>query len=37
MVAATAQTNGVSDELDRAADELGKKWFAEHRVAIKGM
>ena len=26
MVAALAQVDGVSDELDREADELGKKW-----------
>ena len=35
-VAALAQVDGVSGELDREADELGKKWFGEYRVAIKG-
>ena len=37
MVAALAQVDGVSDELDREADELGKKWFGKYRVAIKGL
>ena len=36
-VAALAQVDGVSDELDREADELGKKWFGKYRVAIKGL
>ena len=36
-VAALAQINGVSDELDREADKLGTKWFGEYRVAIKGL
>lgn len=36
-VAALAQVDEVSDELDREADELGKKWLGEHRVAIKGL
>ena len=36
-VAALAQVDGVSDELDREADELGKKWLGEYRVAIKGL
>ena len=36
-VAALAQVDGVSDELDRKADELGKKWFGKYRVAIKGL
>ena len=36
-VAALAQVGGVSDELDREADELGKKWFGKYRVAIKGL
>ena len=35
-VAALAHVDGVSDELDREADELGQKWFAEYRVAVKG-
>ena len=25
----------MADEVDREADELGKKWFGEYRVAIK--
>ena len=36
-VAALAQVDVVSDELDREADELGKKWFGKYRVAIKGL
>ena len=36
-VAALAQVDGVSDELDREADELSKKWFGRYRVAIKGL
>ena len=36
-VAALAQVGGASDELDREADELAKKWFGEYRVAIKGL
>ena len=36
-VAALAQVDGVSDELDREADKLGKKWLGEYRVAIKGL
>ena len=36
-VAALAQVEGVSDELDREADELVKKWFGQYRVAIKGL
>ena len=36
-VAALAQVYGVSDELDREADGLGKKWFAKYRVAIKNL
>ena len=36
-VAALAQVGGVSDELDREADELSKKWFGKYRVAIKGL
>ena len=36
-VAALAQVAGVSDELDREADELSKKWFGKYRVAIKGL
>ena len=37
MVAALAQVDGVSDELDWEADRLGKKWLGEFRVAIKGL
>ena len=33
-VAALAQVEGVSEELDREADELAKKWFGQYRVAI---
>ena len=36
-VAALAQVDGVSEELDREADELGKKWLGKYRVAIKGL
>ena len=36
-VAALAQIEGVSDELDREADRLCRKWFAHYRVAIKGL
>ena len=36
-VAALAQVDGVSDELDREADNLCKKWFGQYRVAIKGL
>ena len=37
VVAAVARVEGVSDELDREAERLGKKWFGEFRVAIKGL
>ena len=36
-VAALAQVDGVSDELDREADELVETWFRQYRVAIKGL
>ena len=36
-VAALAQVDSVSDELDREADELGKKWFGEYRISIKAL
>ena len=36
-VAALAQVDGVSDELDREADELGNKWFGEYRISIKAL
>ena len=34
-IAALAQIDGVSDELDREADMLATKWFSKYRVAIK--
>ena len=34
-VAALAQVEGVSDELDCEADRIAKRWFAKYRVAIK--
>ena len=36
-VAALAQVYGLSDELDREADKLAKRWFDKYRVAIKGL
>ena len=36
-VAALSQVDGVSDDLDREADEVAKKWFGQYRVAIKGL
>jgi hypothetical protein len=36
-VAALAKLEEVRGELDRAADELVRKWLDEHRVAIKGL
>ncbi|MDE0220646.1 MAG: DEAD/DEAH box helicase family protein [Spirochaetaceae bacterium] len=36
-VAALAQVDGLSDDLDREADEVVKKWFGQYRVAIKGL
>ena len=36
-VAALAQVDGVSEELDREADNICKKWGDEHRVAVKGL
>lgn len=36
-VAALAQVEGVSDEFDREADQLCKKWFDDYRVAFKGL
>ena len=36
-IAALAQVDGVSGELNREADELSKKWFGKYRVAIKGL
>ncbi len=36
-VAALARVDGVQADLDREADTLAKKWFAAHRVAIKGL
>ena len=36
-VAALAQVNGVSDELDLEADRIANRWFGKYRVAIKGL
>ena len=36
-VAALAQVNGVSAELDREAEEISKEWFNEYRVEMKGL
>ena len=36
-VAALAQVEGVSDELDREADRLCTRWFDSYRVDIKGL
>ena len=36
-VAALAKVDGVSEELDREADNICKKWGDEHRVALKGL
>ena len=36
-VVALARVYGVSDELDREADKLSKRWFDKYRVAIKGL
>ena len=36
-VAALAQVDGVSDDLDREADDVVKRWFGQYRVAIKGL
>ena len=36
-VAALAQVEGVSDELDREADRLCNQWFDHYRVTIKGL
>ena len=36
-VAALAQVDGVSNELDREADRLCTQWFDNYRVAIKGL
>ena len=36
-VAALAQVDGVSDDLDREADDAVRKWFGQYRVAIKGL
>lgn len=36
-VAALARVDGVSDELDREANGLAKRWLDEYRVAIKGL
>ena len=36
-VAALARVEEVPDPLDREAERIAKKWFADHRVAIKGL
>ena len=36
-VAALAQVDGVPDALDREAERIAKRWFADYRVAIKGL
>lgn len=36
-VAALAQLDGVSDELDREAKGIAKRWFTKYRVAIKAL
>ncbi|MDE0126603.1 MAG: DEAD/DEAH box helicase family protein [Bryobacterales bacterium] len=36
-VSALAQVDGISDELDREANKIAKRWFAKYRVAIKGL
>lgn len=36
-IAALAQVDGVAEELDREAHDLSEQWFADHRVAIKGL
>ena len=36
-VAALAQVEGVSEELDREAEKLARKWFDEYRVEIRGL
>ena len=36
-VAALALVDGVSDELDRQADRIAKRWFGKYRVEIKGL
>ena len=36
-VAALAQVEEVPDALDREAERIAKRWFADHRVAIKGL
>ena len=36
-VAALAQVESVSDELDRESDRLSQKWFDDYRVEFKGL
>ncbi|MDE2654656.1 MAG: DEAD/DEAH box helicase family protein [Gemmatimonadota bacterium] len=36
-VAALAQVEEVPDALDREAERIAKRWFADYRVAIKGL
>jgi type III restriction enzyme len=37
QIAALARVHGIADELDREADKLATKWFAEYRVPIKNL
>jgi len=37
MTAALATAKDVRIKVDREADEIAERWFAEHRVAIKGL
>ena len=37
MVSALATAKDVRIKVDREADEIAERWFAEHRVAIKGL
>ncbi len=36
-IAALARVDEVHTEVDRAADDLAKKWLTQHRVGIKGL
>lgn len=37
QVAGLARVDGIREALDEEADKLADEWFAEHRVAIKGL
>jgi type III restriction enzyme len=37
MVSALATVKDVRIEVDREADEIAERWFAKHRVAVKGL